>query len=400
MRALGEQRVAEVGAEEAGAAGDDDVACLAVLQKLTCASAARPSRQRRRRRTPPPRDGAAEMGFEFAGAVRRGVLGEHARRAPRPPRRAALLRPVAAAASTSSGVSREGDLRAGREERVQPVPRIGHDRRAAGRGLEQPHAGAVPGADHVGAGDVQGEAARGVEGRMVGRRHVLQPLDVGGPVDLVGVLRPGHHEAPLRRAAGGLEQQPLQRRLAVGAVGAEIAQVPARRRVGQRPVGRRVHGAVQRARRRRAVAPLQQVERRPAGEGEIEVEAGDQRRREVLVVAARELGERHRRVDVVEGGGAARRFAARDARPRRPPARRSRRSPRRPRRSRRDAPREAVEVRVEREAAEVRVGQVAVRRVPGHVALQEQHLVAARREGLAAARARSWRGRCPRRRTG
>jgi hypothetical protein len=98
------------------------------------------------------------------------------------------------------------------------------------------------------------------------------------------------------------------------------------------------------------------------------------------VVAARQLGQRHRRVDVVEAGGATRmglheaahrdaighvgadhhRVGAGDL----------------------AAPvlqcREAV---VEFEAAEIGVGQVAVRGIPGHVAFQEQHLVPARGEG-------------------
>ena len=66
-------------------------------------------------------------------------------------------------------------------------------------------------------------------------------------------------------------------------------------------VARRIDRAVQGARGRRAVVALQQVERRAAGEGEVGVVAGDQRGREVFVIAAAQLGQRHRRVDVVEG---------------------------------------------------------------------------------------------------
>jgi len=48
------------------------------------------------------------------------------------------------------------------------------------------------------------------------------------------------------------------------------------------------------------------AQRRSAGEGQIEVEAVEHLRREIFEVAALELGEGHRRVDVVEGGDSAR----------------------------------------------------------------------------------------------
>ena len=81
--------------------------------------------------------------------------------------------------------------------------------------------------DHRSAGNVQGEALRRIECRMIGRRDMLQPLDIVGPVDPGRILWPSDHEPHLGQAARGLQQQPVQRRLAIGAVGAEIAEVPA-----------------------------------------------------------------------------------------------------------------------------------------------------------------------------
>ncbi len=43
---------------------------------------------------------------------------------------------------------------------------------------------------------------------------------------------------------------------------------------------------------------------------------------------------------------------------------------------------EAGEVVIKNEAAEVRLGEVALLGIPGHVAFQEGHVVAARREGF------------------
>ena len=50
---------------------------------------------------------------------------------------------------------------------------------------------------------------------------------------------------------------------------------------------------------------LEPLQGRAAGEGEVEVEARDQVGRQILVLAAAELGQRDRRVDVVEGLDAA-----------------------------------------------------------------------------------------------
>lgn len=80
---------------------------------------------------------------------------------------------------------------------------------------------------------------------MARRRQMLDPLDIFGPVDVVGILRPGDDKAAVRQQAGGFQQQRLKRRLPVGAVGAEIAQIPSLLHV-HRTIAIRVDGAIQR----------------------------------------------------------------------------------------------------------------------------------------------------------
>ena len=67
--------------------------------------------------------------------------------------------------------------------------------------------------------------------RVLGGRQMLDPLDIRGPVDVVRILRPSDAEAQVRQPPRRLDQQLLERRLTVVAVGAEIAQVPPLRHV-------------------------------------------------------------------------------------------------------------------------------------------------------------------------
>ena len=201
------------------------------------------------------------------------------------------------------GIVHQLDLDARLEQRLQSSPAIGQDRRAAGGSLEQAHARRPSGRDHVRARDVQRVAAGSVKGGMTFRRHVLEPRDVGRPFDRGGILRAGDDEGLVRQTARRLDQQAFERRLAVVAVGPQVAEIVAARQV-HRPVARGIDRAVERARRRRAVMPFEQIERRSAGEREVEVVAGDERRREILVVTAPQLRQRYRRVDIVEGAHA------------------------------------------------------------------------------------------------
>src|SRR3954468_15422836 len=140
---------------------------------------------------------------------------------------------------------------------------------------------------------------------MLVRRNMVDPFHVLRPLDRVGILRPRYHEAQVGRPTGGLEQQPLKYRLAVWAVGAEIAQIPSRR-VLEGGVGIGIDRKIERTRRRRAVTVHQSLQGGPTREGEIDVVPGDQVRSEIFVVAPLELRQRHRSVDVVEGRDALR----------------------------------------------------------------------------------------------
>src|SRR5262249_42948145 len=83
------------------------------------------------------------------------------------------------------------------------LPHVGDDGRAAGRGLEQAHARAVAGADHVGPCDVQRPATGGVESSVIGRADMLDPVDIVRPVDSPRILRSGDDDTAIGRAPRG-----------------------------------------------------------------------------------------------------------------------------------------------------------------------------------------------------
>ena len=112
---------------------------------------------------------------------------------------------------------------------------------------------------------------------------MVDPGDVARPGDPLGVERAGDDEALGRHAPRRLDQEPLELGLPVVAVGAEVAQVPARLQ-RLRPVEALVDRAVERPRQRGAVGLLEVPPGRAAREGEVEVEARDQVRRQVLEV--------------------------------------------------------------------------------------------------------------------
>src|ERR1700704_1999122 len=102
----------------------------------------------------------------------------------------------------------------------------------------------MAGDDHVLAGDVQGVALPGVETSMLAGRDVLAALDVLGPADGIGVLRPGHHESSSTPGSCRVQHEPLEHGLTVLAVRAEVSEIPARE--GRlRVILVRVHGAMQ-----------------------------------------------------------------------------------------------------------------------------------------------------------
>jgi hypothetical protein len=197
-RAILDQALAEMRADEAGAAGDQDGE-----RRLL-----RHVRPRRLKAGNGRKPGLAQQRLEFEGAVPGGVGAEDPRARPRRSGGAPGRRGERRAAA--SGRLPRGDLvvrvRAGSSMPSQTSEMIGARRRrprTAGRwGCSRRR--------HVGAGDVQGEAAGAIEGRMIGGADVIDPLDIVRPGDVVGILRPGHAELQVRRAAGGLQQQALQ----------------------------------------------------------------------------------------------------------------------------------------------------------------------------------------------
>src|SRR5438067_1846099 len=96
------------------------------------------------------------------------------------------------------------------------------------------------------------------------------PLDVRRPHDMLRILRPRYHKARTRKASCGLDQQTLQRRLTIGAIGSHVAQVPLPvDRLGI--VERRIDRAVERASAACAIPPLKLLHYWPTAEREIEV---------------------------------------------------------------------------------------------------------------------------------
>src|SRR4051812_5232510 len=103
----------------------------------------------------------------------------------------------------------------------------------------------MSGRDHVRARDVQGVALTAVEARMLTRRQVLDPVEVGRPAHVVRILRTGHGETEFRQAARWLQQEAVERGLPIRAVCPEISEAPFLLR-GDRRVDVWIDGAVQR----------------------------------------------------------------------------------------------------------------------------------------------------------
>src|SRR4051812_5149258 len=140
---------------------------------------------------------------------------------------------------------------------------------------------------------------------MGGWWQVLDILYVRRPIIGVGILRAGDHKFVFRKQAGRFYHQPLEQRLPVLAVSAEITERPLRRHIG-RLVKLDIGSAIERTCARTAVDALYQLQGRAAGKGKIQLETWNQRRADVFGAVARELAERDRRVDVIKDGDAAR----------------------------------------------------------------------------------------------
>ena len=141
-----------------------------------------------------PRD----VGFELAGAMRCRMIGEDALARCVAEPSSLCLAPAGQDLEHRGGAIGDHDLAARDEDGLKPGPFIGYDRRRGGGGLEQPHARAVAGPDHVGPRDVQREPARCVEAGVIGRGHMIDALDIYRPRDVVGIERAGDREFEMR----------------------------------------------------------------------------------------------------------------------------------------------------------------------------------------------------------
>ena len=97
-----------------------------------------------------------------------------------------------------------------RKQLGQAGPGVADDGRAACGGLEQPHAGRPAGGDHVGARHSEREELPVAEVWMLRRRQVGNAVDIGRPVDVVGIARPSDDEPACGQSPGGLEQETFQ----------------------------------------------------------------------------------------------------------------------------------------------------------------------------------------------
>jgi hypothetical protein len=157
-----------------------------------------------------------------------GVVGEHS--LPRALADGAALGfvEVVEVAERVRGGSRNEYFGIGMEERPESLPRVADDRRGACRCLEEANAGRPSRRDHVSARDVQSEPLRIVECAMFPRRQVGQAIDVCRPANRAWILRSSDDESRLARPTGGLEEQALERWLAIVAVRPHVPNIPAR----------------------------------------------------------------------------------------------------------------------------------------------------------------------------
>src|SRR5579883_1947008 len=191
------------------------------------------------------------------------------------------------------------------EEGLEPRPSVGNQGRTASGRVEEANAGAESGPQHVGAREVQRKTAGAVKGRMLSGRDMVLPRDIRRPVDTFRIERSSDNEREMGRTARGLDQQAFERRLPIGRIRAEIAEVIAGLGAG-RPIDRWIDRAVEGDGGTCAEIMRQSLENGPAGEREIKVVTVDEIAAQIF--AAVEIAERHGRIDVVEGDDTSRMF--------------------------------------------------------------------------------------------
>src|SRR5579885_3215061 len=176
---------------------------------------------------------------------------------------------------------RDQNLLAEVEDAVETRPVVAHNRSPAGGRFEQAHTRRIAGGDHEGPGDVQGEPLLSIKLAMQLRLEMKDAADVLRPANRRRVSRAGDGEAPLRPAAGGLDQKPVERGLAVVAIGPEITEIPTLLdRLGIVEPG--INRTVESARHRRAEAGFDAPQSGTAGEREIEMITADEGGRNII----------------------------------------------------------------------------------------------------------------------
>src|SRR5919109_3613347 len=182
------------------------------------------------------------------------------------------------------------DLLLRRKEGLQPFPIVADDGCRAGCGFEKTDAGRVANAHHVGACDVQSKPLGSIERAMLGRRQVLNALDIGWPCNRRGVLRSCHHKAPPPPAARRLEQQGIEGELPVWTIGAQISELPPRL-ARLWIIQLWIDGTVEGPRSWRPILLLEALQRRAASERQVQCVTFEQGRREIFGIATRQLGQ-------------------------------------------------------------------------------------------------------------
>ena len=144
---------------------------------------------------------------------------------------------------------------------------------------------------------------------MLVRRQVADEEDVLRPGKVGRILGAADEEAPIGTPPRRLDEQRLERRLAVGRIGAEIGQVGSEIGPGRhRPVDRRVDMPVERRDAARAESGAEPVERGAAGVAQHEIEIAQAAGADIgEALAAIEARQRHRRIEIVEDPHGARR---------------------------------------------------------------------------------------------
>src|SRR5690606_8082018 len=135
---------------------------------------------------------------------------------------------------------------------------------------------------------------------MLLRRNVLDKLHIGRPGDALGVLRASNRKFEMWRPLCWLDEQPLKQWLAIGAVGAEEAQIPSVR-CRRGGIKFRINRAIERAGCRGPIVLFDMRQNWATRERQIEIVSADLIWGEIGAGTGIEIFERNGRIDIVKG---------------------------------------------------------------------------------------------------